>query len=267
MAPTNPRDSQLGFFPQSLLLWSCVVVALCGVVFTYSVNVPLFSLATLPVLFPLGAQSQNMSSQFIDLVKARRTYYALDNTLPVSQDRVTHVVEELLQAVPSAFNSQTNRVVLLFDYEHRILWDMISSALESDASASEDQRAATSQRLAAFNAAAGTVMFFEDEETITDLQGRIPKYVDVFPVWAAHSDGMLQHAIWTALEAEGLGANLQHYNSIAEDITKTWDLPASWKLRAQLVFGGRVEEPADKVSKPLEEKLRVFGSNLRRCRD
>lgn len=146
----------MSFFSRRLVLWSCAVVALCGVVFAYQVNVPLLSLATLPVLFPLGGQSQNMSSQFIDLVKARRTYYALDNTLPVSHDRVTHVVEELVQAVPSAFNSQTNRVVLLFDYEHRILWEMISSALESDASASEEQRAATSQRLAAFNAAAGT---------------------------------------------------------------------------------------------------------------
>ena len=30
-----------------------------------------------------------------------------------------------------------------------------------------------------------------------------------FPVWSENSTGMLQHVIWTALAAEGLGASLQ----------------------------------------------------------
>lgn len=42
---------------------------------------------------------------------------------------------------------------------------------------------------------------------------------------------MTQFAIWTALEAEGLGANLQHYNPIVDQkVTATWDVPASWEL-------------------------------------
>ena len=55
------------------------------------------------------------------------------------------------------------------------------------------------------------------------------------------SDGMTQYAIWTALEAEGLGANLQHYNPLIDQKVATeWKVPESWELSAQMVIG----EPA-----------------------
>ena len=34
----------------------------------------------------------------------------------------------------------------------------------------------------------------------------------MFPQWADHASGMLQNYVWTAVELEGLGANLQHMN-------------------------------------------------------
>ena len=35
-----------------------------------------------------------------------------------------------------------------------------------------------------------------------------------------------------------MGASLQHYNPIIdEEVAQTFDIPANWKLRAQLVFG------------------------------
>lgn len=72
---------------------------------------------------------------------------------------------------------------------------------------------------------------------------------------------MLQHAVWTGLEAEGFGANLQHYNPLINgEVAKGWDLPATWRLNAQLVFGGRAGEPGEKEFKPLEQKLKVFGA-------
>lgn len=105
------------------------------------------------------------------------------------------------------------------------------------------------------------ILFFEDQDTISGLQHKFPNYFDKFPVWAAHSDGMLQHAVWTALETEGLGASLQHYDPlIDEEVAKKWGLPLSWKLKAQLVFGGRAGKPGEKEHKPLEEKLKVFGT-------
>ena len=70
---------------------------------------------------------------------------------------------------------------------------------------------------------------------------------------------MLQLTLWTALELEGLGANLQHYNPLIDAaVTGVWSIPPSWSLRAQLVFGGRAAAPGEKSFQPVEEKVRVF---------
>ncbi len=72
---------------------------------------------------------------------------------------------------------------------------------------------------------------------------------------------MLQFAVWTALEAEGLGANLQHYSPLVDaKIAEEWKVPATWKLSAQLVFGGKVGEAGEKAFGPVEEKLKVYGA-------
>jgi len=72
---------------------------------------------------------------------------------------------------------------------------------------------------------------------------------------------MLQFAVWTALEAEGLGGNLQHYNPLVDaKIAEEWKVPATWKLSAQLVFGGKVAEAGEKAFGPVEEKLKVYGA-------
>jgi uncharacterized protein len=75
---------------------------------------------------------------------------------------------------------------------------------------------------------------------------------------------MHQFTVWTALEAEGLGCNLQHYNSSPEFCTRVaaqWTIPASWKLKSQLVFGtptGGRSYP--RTYKPLEDRVKVFSS-------
>lgn len=67
--------------------------------------------------------------------------------------------------------------------------------------------------------------------------------------------------LWTALEAEGAGANLQHYNPLIDaKVAETWGLPATWRLNAQLVFGGRTADPAPKESKPAAEVFKSFGA-------
>ena len=82
-----------------------------------------------------------------------------------------------------------------------------------------------------------------------------------FPVWATQSNAMLQFAVWTALEAEGLGANLQHYNPIINaKVAEEWKIPSNWKLSSQLVFGGRTGEAGEKEFKPVEDKVKAYGA-------
>ena len=74
---------------------------------------------------------------------------------------------------------------------------------------------------------------------------------------------MHQLSIWTALEQEGLGANLQHYNPLIDaKVTAEWELPTGWELSAQLVFGNPLSEPNQKTHKPVEDRFKVFGAGL-----
>ncbi len=90
---------------------------------------------------------------------------------------------------------------------------------------------------------------------------KIPKYADKFPQWSEHSSAINQYILWTAFEQDGLGANLQHYNPLVDSkIQAEWKVPETWKLTAQLVFGKPVGQPSEKVSKPVEERVMVFGA-------
>lgn len=104
------------------------------------------------------------------------------------------------------------------------------------------------------------VLFFEDPEPVKALQSRFAIYADKFPQWSEHTSGMHQYVVWTALEADGLGCNLQHYNPVIDQrVQNEWKVPMEWGLKAQLVFGKRAGEPGKKEFKPVEERLFVHG--------
>ncbi len=93
------------------------------------------------------------------------------------------------------------------------------------------------------------------------MQDKFALYADRFPVWATESNAMHQLAVWTALELEGFGANLQHYNPlIDEKVAATWGISKDWELTSTLVFGTPVGEPREKAFLPLEERVKVFGA-------
>jgi hypothetical protein len=75
---------------------------------------------------------------------------------------------------------------------------------------------------------------------------------------------MNQYIAWTALCAEGLGCNLQHFNpQVSKAVAETWNVPESWNLRAQLVFGKAVGPPRGGVEKafaPLEGRVLIHGN-------
>lgn len=71
---------------------------------------------------------------------------------------------------------------------------------------------------------------------------------------------MTQHTIWTALSAEGLGANLQHYNPLIDSkVTAQWNVPETWELNAQLVFGTPFGQPKEKTFADVKERFKVYG--------
>jgi predicted oxidoreductase (fatty acid repression mutant protein) len=113
---------------------------------------------------------------FLELIKARRSFYPLNKDLPISTSRVQTIVAEALQHIPSSFNSQSNRAVVLFGAEHDKLWDITSDVLKAIVAA--DQFEATAKKISMFKGAAGTVLFFEDQTVVEGMQARFPLYAD-----------------------------------------------------------------------------------------
>ncbi|KAI5458418.1 Nitroreductase-like protein [Mariannaea sp. PMI_226] len=208
---------------------------------------------------PITMASKISADLLIQLAKNRRSVYALNKDITISTARITEIVKDITLQTPSSFNNQTNRIAVLFGAEHEKLWDITIEVLR--AKVPSDRFAVTEQKLNGFRAAAGTVLFFQDQTVIDDSAAKFTSYADKFPHWATQSAAIQQYITWTALEAEGLGANLQHYNPIIDEkVQEAWKFPSNWKLDAQLVFGGKVAEAGEKAYQPLEERVQVFGA-------
>ena len=198
-----------------------------------------------------------MSKDFYAAVEGRRSIYAISKEQVVSDERIQEVIEHAVKHTPTSFNSQSGRVVVLLNEQSDKLWNITKEALRKIVPA--EQFAPTEEKMTAFGSGYGTVLFFEDQNVVKGLQEQFALYADNFPVWSEQSSGMLQYVVWTALELEGFGATLQHYNPLIDDeVRKEWNIPDSWKLRAQMPFGKPVAPAGEKQFQPLDERVKVF---------
>ena len=186
--------------------------------------------------------------KLIDNLKQRRTYYNLNKKLPVSNAEVKKVIEEITELIPDAFNMKSARVLVVMDKKQDELWNRIFDTFDGKV---------PREKIDGFKAAAGTILYFYDEEVVRALQKKFPTYADNFPVWANQANGMLQINIWTGLRELGIGANLQHYNPVIDSLVQEmFEIPKSWKLIAQMPFGGIVTEPDPKEKENIADRVR-----------
>lgn len=179
---------------------------------------------------------------FLDHIKQRRTIYAVGKNVALTPEQIESVIKEAVNHSPSAFNSQTSRIVTLFGESHLQFWNVVRETLRKIVP--EAAFEGTNAKINSFAAGYGTVLFYEDQDVVKSLQEHFALYADNFPVWSEHSSAIAQFAVWTALSEQNIGASLQHYNPIVDaEIAEIFDIPANWKLRAQLVFGS-IEAPA-----------------------
>lgn len=198
-----------------------------------------------------------MEKSFISAVKNRRSYYSISNQAGISQPQIKKIVEDAVTYSPSAFDSQSARVALLFGKHHDKLWNIVLETLRKRVPPEKFQK--TEDKIGTFAAGHATVLFFEDTDIVKGLQEKFPSYGDNFPVWAQQSNGMLQFVVWTALEEEGMGASLQHYNPIIDDAVKQeWQIPDAWQLISQMPFGLPTAQPEEKSNSPIENRVKVF---------
>lgn len=199
-----------------------------------------------------------MDRTFKEALRRRRSFYALAPESPVEDTHIEEIVRFAVKYVPSAFNSQSTRAVLLLHEHHDRLWKIVKRTLQ--AVVPEDAFARTEEKIRrSFASGYGTILFFEDTSVIRNLQKQFPLYAGNFPTWSEHTSAMHQLTVWTMLEDAGFGASLQHYNPLIDnELRREWSLPEEWKLIAQMPFGLPISQPEEKSFEPLDTRIRVF---------
>ena len=199
-----------------------------------------------------------MERNLKDALQHRRSYYELTPESPIDDAKIEEIIHFAIRHIPSAFNSQSTRLVLLLHEQHKAFWEIVKRTLQAIIPA--EAFVATEQKIdRSFASGYGTVLFFEDTNVVRDLQQKFPGYAGNFPVWSEQTSAMHQLAVWTMLEDAGFGASLQHYNPLIDnEVRKRWSLPEEWRLIAQMPFGTPAGEPGEKTFKPLDERIRVF---------
>lgn len=199
-----------------------------------------------------------METKFTELAKKRRSIYALGRNVKQSQAELTTLIKDNIKNGPTPFNNQTTRAIILYGASHEKLWDIVINRLKQEVP-DEAAFAKTTAKINNFKAAYGTVLFFTETKTVKEFEDNFPLYADNFQDWSEQAQGNAQFSVWTSLAENGLGANLQHYNPlIDDDVRAAFDVPASWRLRAEMDFGS-IENPAgDKDYMDDGERFKVF---------
>lgn len=106
---------------------------------------------------PPGTPSNatNMSAAFLSTIAARRSMYQLANRSPITDRQIRDIVTKSLDYVPSAFNSQTTRMVLLLHDDHRKLWQIVLETLKEMGTMKDT----TKDRIQGMENAYGTILF------------------------------------------------------------------------------------------------------------
>jgi len=195
---------------------------------------------------------------FRQAIEHRRSYYSINDISPVSNNEIIDIINHAVKNVPSAFNSQSTRIVLLLGDHHHRLWNIVKNTLK-EMNSPESYEKTEMKINSCFACGYGTILFFEDQHIINGLQQSFSTYKDKFPEWSVQTCGMHQFAIWTMLEDAGFGASLQHYNPLIDEaVRKEWDLPVNWKLDAQMPFGVPTEEPGNKEFDDLSQRIKIY---------
>lgn len=198
-----------------------------------------------------------MNTDFYTILKERRTIYGISKESVVSDEKIAEIIEQAVKYSPTAFNSQGGNAVLLLGQHHNKLWDITMETLRKIVP--EDKFKPTEDKINSFRNGYGSVLFFEDQSIVQNLQQSFPLYKDNFPIWSEQSSGILQYIVWLSLHIEGYGASLQHYNPLIDDqVKKEWKIPDNWKLIAQLPFGKPTAPAGDKEFKPIADRVKVF---------
>lgn len=186
----------------------------------------------------------------IELLSKRRTYYNLGKEIPVEENKIFDFIKKATELVPDAFNMKSSRVVVVAGEKQNELWERIYD--EFSGKVSRD-------KIESFKNAYGTILYFYDSQVVKGLQEKFPAYAENFPNWATQSSAMLQISIWSGLREMNIGANIQHYNPVIDEmVKKLYNLPESYVLIAEMPFGEIISEPEPKEKEDINKRVKII---------
>ena len=135
--------------------------------------------------------------EFLEALEVRRSIYSLSPTSHVPDERIKAVVEHALLHIPSAFNSQTSRCLLLLGNEHQKLWGEIGNILKPTMPAKQWEF--FGPKIEEYKSGYGCCIFFDDMTAWKDIEENLgpQRWNNVKGMteeWTQHSVGMLQYA-------------------------------------------------------------------------
>lgn len=71
-----------------------------------------------------------MERNLKEALKHRRSYYAIEAQSPIPDEKIEEIVRFVLETTPSAFNSQSTRLVLLLGEQHKKFWQIVKDTLQ-----------------------------------------------------------------------------------------------------------------------------------------
>lgn len=191
---------------------------------------------------------------FIDMLKTRRSVYKLNNQLPISENKVIEIIKDVVKYVPDAFNMKSQRVLVITGNKNTEFWNGVYDILVSVTSGKISR-----DKIDSFKTGFGTILYFYDRDVVDNYKKQFSLYANNFDIWAVQSNAMLQFAIWTAFANVEIGASLQHYNPVIDEmVRKKFDVSDNWVLNAQMPFGGIANNPEIKPEENVMQRIRII---------
>ena len=198
-------------------------------------------------------------SPLSELVKNRRSQYAIGNNTDLTNEEIAERITQIVRDVPTASNSQTTRIAIVFGEENVKLWDHILD-VQKDVMP-EEMWGMMSGVMEGAKSGVGTIIFFEDLDAVEKMPTS-PARVEVYK---QNNNANAQYATWLALTDLGLGGSLQHMNvgyeqGFDKSVKELLGLPERWEMQAQMPFGSIEGENEPKEYIADSERVVVIGN-------
>ena len=167
------------------------------------------------------------SKSIADAIKERRSIRNLKKPENMTKEKIEEILKVALYT-PSAFCMQSARMIVVTGDENKKLWDIAKDEVKKTLPAGQDFKP-TEDKLNGFAAGFGTILFFEEDTTVKNMQDNFSLYADNFPVWAEQAS-----------------------------VKKEWNVPSTWRLRAQMPFGLADETPGDRKFLDFGEVVKLY---------